>query len=163
MADDISIAVDLDIPSPRSSSLTLSSMNRIDTAQAPYELSKALSEFTGKKVSGLTLGKPYEIEGGGMGRSITARLDGELKSFVAVEQQGKVGIYDAMFSPHSERVHEILRKSDEAFKKRSTPSNAAQAKGSSLTNQSTAAAALAWPERQTKAASITTASRARRR
>ena len=138
-------------------------MNRIDTAQAPYEISKALREFTGKKVSGLTLGKPYEIEGGGMGRSVTARLDGELKSFVAVEQQGKVGIYDAMFSPQAERVHEILRESDEIFKKRSTPSNGAQAKGTSPTNQSQAAAGLTWPERRTKAASITAAARARRR
>ena len=159
----ITLAVHLDLSSPRSSPLTLPSMNRIDTAQAPYELSKALREFTGKKVSGLTLGKPYEIKGGGMGRSITARLDGELKSFVAVEQQGKVGIYDAMFSPHADKVHEILRKSDEAFKKRSTPSNAAPSKGQSVTNQSTAAAGLTWPERQTKAASITTAARARRR
>ena len=138
-------------------------MKRIDTAQAPNELSKALEEFTGKKVSGLTLGKPYEIEGGGMGRSISARLDGELKAFVAVEQQGKVGIYDARFAPHAEQVHKLLGQSDEAFKKVSRLASKTQSnKFSQGSGDSKVTPALAWPEREAKAARNITSARTRR-
>jgi hypothetical protein len=135
-------------------------MKRIDTAQAPHELSKALEEFTKKKVSGITLGKPYEIEGGGMGRSIEARLDGELKSFVAIEQKGQVGIYDARLSPHAKEVHEILGRSNDSFGKNNSQTSAGQSKKASPADP--AKAALAWPERKSQAAKITTAARTRR-
>ncbi|MEZ5325848.1 MAG: hypothetical protein R3F19_12400 [Verrucomicrobiales bacterium] len=91
-------------------------MNRIDTPQAAYQLSRALREVTGSEVTALTLGRVRAIEGeeGGLQRQMSARVNGEQKKFVAIEIGGKVSIYDASLAVEPDKVHAFLKRAEEA-------------------------------------------------
>ncbi len=130
-------------------------MNRIDTAQAPYQLRRALAEFTGKEVSTLTLGRVKPIEGveGGLQRQMTARLGGERKSFTAMEVGGKVTIIDGSLGLETNKAHEFLKRVDAAREKRLT---SAQVSSPNSSHQAT----TGWPVRQASTANHVTATRA---
>lgn len=124
-------------------------MNRIDTPQAAYQLSRALTEVTGGEVSALTLGRVHPIEGveGGLQRQMSARIDGEPKRFVAMEVGGKVSIVDASLGLETRKAHEILKRFDQATEQQ-------QAKGLSRNigtaqrhGQSADVKAPGWPVR----------------
>ena len=134
-------------------------MNRIDTAQAPYQLQRALAEVTGKEVSTLTLGRVTPIEGveGGLQRQMTARVGGERKSFTAMEVGGKVTIVDGSLGLETNQAHELLKRVDAARDQRQAKANAAT---SASPQPSTG-----WPVRQASNGnhSITVRANARRR
>ena len=69
-------------------------MNRIDTTQTAYEMSRALAEMTGGEVTSLTMGRVHSTEDGGMTRQIRAGINGERKNFVATEKGGHVSIHE---------------------------------------------------------------------
>ena len=118
-------------------------MNRIDTAQAPYELRRALAEFTGAEVSTLTLGKVKPVEGheDGKQRQMTAKINGERKNFVAMEIGGKVTIYDGNLGLAPNQVHDFLKRVDAAKEKARLANKASN----SVTNNK----ANGWPTRLT--------------
>ncbi len=117
-------------------------MNRIDTAQAPYQLRKALAEFTGSEVTTLTLGKVTPIEGheNGMQRQMTAKINGERKNFVAMEIGGKVTLYDGNLGLGPNQVHEFLGKVDAAKEKARSSKRVLTAESHTKAN--------GWPNRQ---------------
>ena len=134
-------------------------MNRIDTAQAPYQLQRALAEVTGKEVSTLTLGKVTPIEGveGGLQRQMTARVGGERKSFTAMEVGGKVTIVDGSLGLETNQAHELLKRVDAAREQRQAKAN--------VTTSNSPQPSTGWPVRQASNAnhSITVRANARRR
>ena len=134
-------------------------MNRIDTAQAPYQLQRALAEVTGKEVSTLTLGKVTPIEGveGGLQRQMTARVGGERKSFTAMEVGGKVTIVDGSLGLETNQAHELLKRVDAAREQRQAKAN--------VSPSNSPQPSTGWPVRQASNAnhSISVRANARRR
>ena len=92
-----------------------SHMQRIDTAGAGYEMMAELERLTGKRPSSLTLGRIYDIDGGGMAQSVFTKLDEERKVFLAAEREGKVAFYDTSDPKHADQIQAVLKRVDENF------------------------------------------------
>ena len=117
-------------------------MNRIDTPQSPYELSRALAELTRGEVTSLTLGRTQRIEGikgEGLQRQISARVDGERRIFVAKAIDGRVSIHEGGPELEPNKMHEFLKRVDEARERRRE--KAQEEKAGSMAHEAQAGAA----------------------